>query len=185
MQAFSFLEVNTQLITGGATNPVKENESSEPIERPIGNKHAKTEAKEGKRNKNLQGSIRSMAESIGDIRRCMMMKTKMRKTIEMHRLGLAKENFWWEKAEKMFGTGCTATEEEKEVLERLMRKRVMRNLEDMERAATSTAGKSGASLEQAAAERVSSAGTRSWSGLEVSTTMGTGSSNDDECVEDA
>ena len=50
----------------------------------------------------------------------------------MRHIRLEHERFVWDKAERLFGAGSSASPEERGIVERLMRKRILKNLESMD-----------------------------------------------------
>ena len=65
-----------------------------------------------------------------EIQKTMKDKADTRRVVELRRLAMERERFWWEKADQMFGRGSSAPAAEREVAQRLMRKRVLRNLQE-------------------------------------------------------
>ena len=79
----------------------------------------------------MQGELSNVAGSINEMKNKMREKQEMRAAVERKRLDMERERFIWEKAEKMFGPGSCAPVEEREMAERLMRKRVLASLQEM------------------------------------------------------
>ena len=89
----------------------------------------KEEKKEGK--KTVQGELSNVAGSINEMKNTMREKQEMRAAAERKRLDMDRERFIWDNAEKMFGAGSCVPVEEREMAERLMRKRVLAILQEM------------------------------------------------------
>ena len=133
---FKFLESNTQLIQGeGMQGEVVDGDGvMKRTERPRGNKKAKEErehAEKGKKKTTVEEGIYDVAGCMKKIHESMEQKNVVKRAVESRRIDLESERFWWDKAEKMFGTGSSAPSEERAIAERLMRKRVLASLRMM------------------------------------------------------
>lgn len=131
---YEFLANNTQLLEG-EPSPGKlgtEDGVIENVSRPDGTKktkNARQSAKNGSMKKSVEGGISQMAASMDKMQQTMNAKYEARREMEAFRMNIDREKFWWDKAEKMFGAGSSAPKEEREMAERLMRKRVLVNLQ--------------------------------------------------------
>lgn len=132
--ACDFLSGNTRLLDAENDNGMMRAADGTDVrrDRPDGLKKARKEKEEKKESKaTVHGELSNVAGSINQLQNAMREKNEMRAAIERKRLDMERERFIWDKAEKMFGTGSCAPVEEREMAERLMRKRVLASLQEM------------------------------------------------------
>lgn len=136
--AYDFLVGNTSLITGSAFQTNKDVHEGLK-ERPVGTKEAKRRKEEARKVSKSDGVVeKTVQRSAHDISVSIAKTNDIIEARQANKLQLAREQLKFERekwlmnqASALFGAGSAASEEEKDMAARLMRKRTMSSLVEM------------------------------------------------------